>query len=1034
MHPGVRRALCATSILTAAVFAGANATPVRLVDRFSAAAPVRALRARLSIDAAYRPCAAPPGRGATGAMLCSGGRARIALSPRTASSSAPTADELHALALSDLLSVSAPGKILDHAIGVLQSAARLSDRPAPILADLAAALLLRAELAGSARDVAEAIEVSEEAAELEPYNLAVLYNRALAMEAWGLVDQAAAAWRRYREADPGTAWAEEARLHATMLAAETPAPPTKPGDFSPGAVREFVANWPQQARQLGWDSLLGEWGAAVLAGDRAAADTNIGRVEVVGAALQSRGGDETLAEAARAIRRMSGDRSGLARLAEAHLEYARGKECFRAMDLQGLLRHMTTAHALASGSPALAGWSTVELAAARIPTGDSAGAARLLEKAAASGDRGKEPALEARAYALQATLKVRQGLAEDALTAAGTAGTLYRRAHETENAATADNAVADAEFSLGAWSRAYASARRALEALRPFRNSPVLPNALSAASRIATSDGMLRAAVAFQAERIAIARRGRKQSQIAEAYLGRAQAFSAVGRHAEADRDVAEAERLLAGVADNAMSRWLHVDLWLARGRRYSASEPRRAAAELDSALNDPAIGGVEFRVLQALVGRAQARLAFGDVRGAEADLDSTARIVSREGDAAFNGGNRASLLDAAQGVFDRLVMMRLAAGDTRGALEHLEHGRASFAPGQRRRTSAAGVPTVARGTVALDYALIGDTLLAWTVAGQEVRLSRRIVNRAELSRVAERARAALENGASEADLEPTLAWLYERLLRPVADRLGPAQTRLVVVADGDVPGDLIPAVYDAQRRRYFVEDHPLRFVPALRDADATSPAARRVPRALVVGDPAFNPSEFRGLPRLPQARIEADSVAALYPGARVLTDTAATRAAFSATVVGADIVHFAGHATFDDAAAERSYLVLAGAPGSRRSSVITAAQLDTLDLGGVRLVVLSACETLRSRSGRSGGFSGFAAVLLGAGAGGVVGGSWKVEDRASRRAMIEFHRAYRATGDGAGALQKAQLAMLRSPDPAFRSPAAWAAFRYAGH
>jgi CHAT domain-containing protein len=56
------------------------------------------------------------------------------------------------------------------------------------------------------------------------------------------------------------------------------------------------------------------------------------------------------------------------------------------------------------------------------------------------------------------------------------------------------------------------------------------------------------------------------------------------------------------------------------------------------------------------------------------------------------------------------------------------------------------------------------------------------------------------------------------------------------------------------------------------------------------------------------------------------------------------------------------------------------------------------------------------------------------VDDALTRALMIDFHRAYRTSGDGATALRAAQLGFLHSSDPLRRSPAAWAGFRYAGH
>jgi CHAT domain-containing protein len=96
--------------------------------------------------------------------------------------------------------------------------------------------------------------------------------------------------------------------------------------------------------------------------------------------------------------------------------------------------------------------------------------------------------------------------------------------------------------------------------------------------------------------------------------------------------------------------------------------------------------------------------------------------------------------------------------------------------------------------------------------------------------------------------------------------------------------------------------------------------------------------------------------------------------------------------------------------------------------------VVLSACETLRGTGGSTaGGFEGLAGAFLAAGSTGVVGSLWRVDDALAHALMGEYHRAYAATGDGAGALRTAQLRLLGSGDPARRSPAAWAGFHYAG-
>jgi CHAT domain-containing protein len=200
------------------------------------------------------------------------------------------------------------------------------------------------------------------------------------------------------------------------------------------------------------------------------------------------------------------------------------------------------------------------------------------------------------------------------------------------------------------------------------------------------------------------------------------------------------------------------------------------------------------------------------------------------------------------------------------------------------------------------------------------------------------------------------------------------------------------------------------------------------------VADPAFDPREHPDFPRLAHAADEAREIAAEYPGAPLLRDTAATEGALRAALGGAGMVHYAGHAVFDDERPERSYLLLAPARGEPRAATLQAGEIAEMDLRHVSLVVLAACRTVRTGPGRAAGFSGLVGAFLAAGADGAVGSLWEVDDRLTRPLMVEFHRAYRATPNAPGALRTAQLRLLASGDPALRSPAAWAGFRYAGN
>jgi CHAT domain-containing protein len=451
--------------------------------------------------------------------------------------------------------------------------------------------------------------------------------------------------------------------------------------------------------------------------------------------------------------------------------------------------------------------------------------------------------------------------------------------------------------------------------------------------------------------------------------------------------------------------------------------------AGLDSAVAFFAAEKNEPWLFRALLQRVEVRLAAGDLAGAAADLERFTKRIRIHSRAETIAALRTAMVEQARARFDQLVMLHLQAADTVEALRALERGRVSRGPAPAAARAGERVEAPL-GEVAVEYALIGDTLLAWTVRADSVHLHRAVVSRGEFLRVTEQVNAVLEGGRPEL-AEAGLRRLYEWLIRPVRHRLGVAGTTLVVLADGEVAGIPFPALRDSAGGAYLVHDHAVRFAATLADAALPRPPRTSAPpRALLVADPAFDRRAHPTLDPLPAAREEARALGVLYPSHELLDSLRATRAAFIAGARSAGVIHYAGHAIFDDARPERSFLVLAD---TGEAGHLTADSVSAMRLPGARLVVLSACRTLRSREGRSGGFAGLSGALLTAGAGGVVGSLWEVDDGHTRPLMDAFHREYLRSGDPAAALRQAQLLMLASPDPDRRSPTTWAGFRYAG-
>ncbi len=993
----------------------------------------RLIGPRLTVSRGYQPCVAAAGAYPDTLPPTCGTAAppsrRIArLSTRAAAAVQESAhpDALHALAIIDLLWADREGKTINRSISHLQRAARLSDRPAPILADLAAALIVRAARTQTPRDLLDAIQAADSAAFLEPANLAARHNLALALDRLGVDGQAERAWKAYAALGKKDGWRREARERATALGLARGHPPRPGAGASTTTLARYAAAAPQDARRWGWEDLLDRWGAAVLRGDEAGAELPLRAAEALGAELERRGGDGTLAQAVRAIRATRAGTTDRQALARVHRHTAVAHRTFGELKFDSMAVHARAALATPAQSSAPRQWARHYLGVAGVVDGEWAETEALYADLLSEVDSLRSPALVGNAYVIWGTALLRTGRYQDARDRYQKASRALARTGEREQLGKVEYMLASTEFELGITADAYASAHRCLRVLRGEHSSRWLHSMATVMAENAAREGLMRTAALLLDEGIAVAERA-GEPYVVEGLVRRAQLRIATGDTARAAGDLTRAEGLIRDLREGQIQTWLVADLRESRASSLVRAAPRQAMARLDSVIAVPGGSRTPIRLLRAFVARAGARLASGDAPGATRDMDRAAAIVRENADSVRAAPLRSSLLRNARGVFDRLVMLQIARGDTARALRTMD-----WSPLPRRSGPGGGETgegwRVPRGTVAVAYALVGDTLLAWTVSGDGVRLTRATVPRDTLARRIERVRSLLELGAPPSTLRPRLAELYDVLLRPLADRLKGAE-ELVLIPDGELSDVPFAALYDRAAGRYLMETHVVRLGASLRGV--AGPRRAGGSGQAVFAAPAYGPGAHPGLQALPLAAAEVRTVAALYPGARVLNGSA-RRGALEGALREASVFHFAGHAVLDEERPERSFLALT--PAARGDSAsLTVAEIEAMDLRHLRLVVLSACETLRARGGRSPGTRGLGTALVDAGAAGVVGSLWRVDDTLTQALMVEFHVAYRRTGSAPAALRHAQLRMLRSGDPGRASPAAWAGFQYTG-
>ena len=152
--------------------------------------------------------------------------------------------------------------------------------------------------------------------------------------------------------------------------------------------------------------------------------------------------------------------------------------------------------------------------------------------------------------------------------------------------------------------------------------------------------------------------------------------------------------------------------------------------------------------------------------------------------------------------------------------------------------------------------------------------------------------------------------------------------------------------------------------------------------------------------------------------------------------------MHLASHFIIDPAGEEASYLLLGD--GQR----LSLSQLRALPWAGVRLALLSACDSAgeveaagAGQDGAGRALSGFAQVLRAAGVQQVLASLWRVHDGATARWMAQFYaadasrpRSTAAALPGPARLAQTQRRWLRRhAGTPWAHPHYWAAFTWMG-
>jgi CHAT domain-containing protein/Tfp pilus assembly protein PilF len=306
--------------------------------------------------------------------------------------------------------------------------------------------------------------------------------------------------------------------------------------------------------------------------------------------------------------------------------------------------------------------------------------------------------------------------------------------------------------------------------------------------------------------------------------------------------------------------------------------------------------------------------------------------------------------------------------------------------------------------------------------------------------------RARLQAG-NDSRADAAGALVYRSLWAPIAPHLA-GSSDVIVIPDGRVAAAPLAAL-PLPGGRFLVEERTVTFQDR---APTRPPKPARYERGFAAGAIDYGAFEGerterstacvadRAFGALPATEAEIGALARRWRrvGAEPLTllsGDRATESAVSAAMEGVDLVHVATHGYFAQGACRSmleggaegrglhpmvlSGLALAGAarppdPLATSDGVLTAEEVTALNLAGVDLVVLSACETGLGVDGAD-GVLGLGRAFSAAGAGALVTTLWSVDDAATAALMERFYaRLFRRGGtDPANALRGAQLELL---------------------
>ena len=1028
----------------------------------AAVGPHRVTRARLTGGFAYAPCdTVAPNDSLVVGLVCRNASPRQWPQYRQLSKLAGTmrgaiasgeidASRRHAAGSWDVVWGS-----LDEAIDELRAAARVEPTNARIQSDLAAALLARAGRNQDPQSILDAYTSADRAVALDPRLPEARFNRALALEWLQLRRDAMAAWSSYLALDGGSPWADEARTHQRFLGVSPPdwrtAQPALRAAAASGndsiALR-ITRRFPARVRdELNLTTIA--WARAYQS-DASSADTLLSGALILARALATATTDSLWLDAVEALAHSTErqERTRLHAAARGLIASATGHdyvEKYRPDSATPWLVEAESALAAAqNASRYLAAYDLGRSAFTQLSFGEALATLRRIRTTAPTKYRAVR-ALAARLEALAETSQADFPAAIDRyLTAIREAeGTGDPVLHVRSRTNLAINLV-----QLGLDHEAWRQLYTALRTSDHFNDRPADGVAtFSMAARLSWRKAPS-VATLFQREAIRLRSPELVSRRDSVEMIGelefQAELSGWAGRPEEAFESLRRTRAYVERIEPDSLRSYFAAEADLVEGSVWLHTRPESALKVLRRVMDRYRQSRIRGQTDRALLLFANAYAATGAMDSAQRAFEAAVAETNRRRSRIANADDRARFLDQARPVIDSVIRFLITRTDTLGALEFLERMRSQVLLEHVLERLPNAAPSVVsidslrsrlpRQTTVVSYAVLDEEVITWLIRRDGVFMYR-TPGAVQLEALVTRLSTAMARRSTGPELRKLTAELHRLLIGPFAAKVEP-ESRLIFVPDKWLHFVPFAALLDTTAAKFVVEQFETGIAPSLqlyvesmsRYQQLNQP---RAPAVLAVGNPAFD-TQLVALPRLPGAEVEANRVAALYPGARLLVGNEATKRALLKDALISDVVHFAGHGVVRTDAPLLSYLSLAPDEGGA-SGVLTARELFETRLPRTRLAILSGCHTAGGRLSETEGASSLARALFAAGVPAVVASLWAVNDASTAQFFASYHRRLSRGDDPTEALRRTQLEWLSRDKGGWQDFSTWAAFALFG-